>query len=1298
MAEKESEAQKIISGFTLIDTEKDEKNKYKFLGGNSYISEKDNDEYHIYIPKDASSCKLIDIDQYYNMYNVVSPRVEVEFRIGPGSWINVNNQMINGKPAFVATIKEEKTKKEITKTVFKNEEDGNYYEEGEKTTIEIDKDYKNLGKVISITPIIPTKNNNFFVSATIEDTGYRALQLELYDRTFTTIQTLLYSAIANASKTIQNTEKTASSSQTFNLEFLKDNDHVNNNIRIRYGYNDNLDARATKNYWSAIGFSTEEGYYSTDDKKYRWVSRKMNHNSEDINESYGEEGSKNNINLQNNAPDNVLMNFNNQTTIMGGYEEFYITNVQTTLTNSGMKYTITAVGNDAMKLNGYKFVQKYANIVDKPDNILASLMHAFNYKGDKEPTTKKETLIKLLYCDETKLIPEKKIIKNESGEYKALDKDDQTKKLNEIKKEVGDLGDKIALGEKLLGCFTNKEDSEQPYIAGNTTEHQQVYKKYDANKDVWCTDKCKETVKINNKELIAMIEAQRVGDCTAKKEIIINYWIKNYAKSRLYLDSLEDGYYSIAAVNRAISALVIANNAYDFEGTDVINSINNKFKAKSAQYERIDALVEIFNVLKRYFEKNYKHTNKINDVGYYCIANSSTEYSYKDTSRYETSGYIIKFPKSFFKSLEDTQARKLAYQYFASHDGGINLYDEKNPENYKQYEIAPTVEDTNSWAPKFKKIEGTSNGLKGNRDSWFYKVITNILTISEENIRKQIEKVEQLRESLEAENANLLTPLNAIIAICYALGISNYENKNSSILSGNSGQYTYLYNCNATYLNFLENYKKENNDYDVYLLNKNILDPNNPKPNPANPTPVLKYKVKETLTKAVDDITSNQDCDNFMTELDKACKKFKAAYEEEKKAREDKSDDSNLSLETNPKEQLRKIIANLNDSDAKPKDIDEDFKSVEKLKIIIGAAGNNNEAAKAIEDGTFNNTCNTITQQIKTLTEDKQKKQKELSDLSANVISDEITLSLGGPSAINSEGKKYYKSISSLLTEFCNACPSAHDYEKEIKKLEEYEKRKNNSESTEEIKTYKDEYGNEQSIDISGNVPTYKLTWDIIGHYGEGEDKIPVVGIYYRRPRIPAKLRRYCWGSGNPEAHAIKALSITTESEFAMLSSAANSSLSLVGGKKVALKGTEKTAFADGNASDAEVRAVYDNFYPDQYGKPAFFKTVVEGDDQYKITDAMFQAINKGTITVLGDPSLRFGGGVSPMTFPIYLDISLQNEGVTWTNNNQGQKSTLSGVYVVSKITHNLNSSGYTTTMEIMRYPGINETVMKTKS
>lgn len=1300
MAEKLSEAQKIIGSFTLTDSEKTSEDLYKFGGGdgkNDYINSEENKKYTIYIPKDSKNgCTLIDIDRYYNMYNVISPRVEIEFRTGANTWININTQMVNGKPAFAATVKKDKT--EIVKTVFKNEKDGKFYEEGGETSLELDKDYKGLGKVISITPIIPTKNNNFFVSATIEDTGYRALQLELYDRTFTTVQTLIYKAIQSTSIPDTTETKQTSSSQTFNLDFIKETTYVSNNIRIRYGYNDNVDTEVKSDYYKQMGLGSSS-YYKGKENLYRWVSRRNNVPATISKSSSGAKEED----LQENSTDNVLMNFNNQTTILGGFEEFYITGVQTTLTNSGMKYTINAVGNDAMKLNGYKFVQKYANIVDKPDNILASLMHAFNYKDANKPTSTKETLVKLIYCDNFKLIPEKKIIKSATGEYMALNKDDQTKKLDEIKKEIAEYNEKIIFGEKLLGCFTNREDHDNGYIAGNTTEQQTIYSKWKFDSDIWCNEsKINEYVNINNQELQAMLIAQGIENISREQEIVLNYWIKNYAKSRLYLDSIKENSFPLSKIGRAVSTLIVANNAYDLENTKIISTINEKFKTKAAQYERVDALVKIFKVLQEYFQGNIsKYSNyKLGQAEAGTPIDTAIEelleqrqINLTDTvyRSYFVIDNFLKLPLSLFKALEDEEARKLAYQFFHNKDGGINLYDDG--ENYLQYQLSPTVNDVvkeivkddgtsfKKFRPEIEEITNVKNSKE--RCKYFYNILTNISNYQEADIRARIENIEKLKTAINAggSDGGNKDAKDLIIALCYALGISNYKNNenNSIIINGKEG-YTYA----STTLTsgefvFLENLPGETG-YDVYSLGGKDE-------NESDGIGVEKFKIKNTLIKELDDKTSKIDCDNFMRKLDNACKEFKKAYKQEYEA---KNSSDNFSDETVPLEQLRKVVGLIsNDSVGQIKSTASEFSPSERLKLL-------RKGRMSIND--FNEIARDITSKLQDLNIKKQEKQKSLSELSANTINDEISLSLGGPDALNND-KKFYKSISSLLTEFCNACPPMHDYDKEMERLKAYDERTNPNGSTEEIKTYQDEYGNKQTLDLSGNMPTYKLTWDIIGEYGEDEQhKIPVVGIYYRRPRIPSKLRRYCWGSGNPEMHAIKSLSISTESEFAMLSSAANTTLTVNGGRKVAIKGTDNKTLVNGSASDDAIKSAYNDYQLSSDGSPSFFKTIAEGDDQYKITDAMFQAINKGTITVLGDPSLRFGGGVSPMTFPIYLDISLQNEGVTWTNNNQGQKSTLSGVYVVSKITHNLNIQGYTTTMEIIRYPGINETVMKTNS
>ena len=161
----------------------------------------------------------------------------------------------------------ERVNENNTKTVSEKEvtmKDGIYKIDEKEVKVG---DEINGGKITAINKNSGNNNNNYFVSATIEDTGFRTLQLDLFDRTFTTIQAMLFDAIKHASsQETEGNKKTANSNTSFDLEFVKMPALTRNNIRIRYGFNDNVNKTVPEVYWNEAGLNND--FYKGDDRKH----------------------------------------------------------------------------------------------------------------------------------------------------------------------------------------------------------------------------------------------------------------------------------------------------------------------------------------------------------------------------------------------------------------------------------------------------------------------------------------------------------------------------------------------------------------------------------------------------------------------------------------------------------------------------------------------------------------------------------------------------------------------------------------------------------------------------------------------------------------------------------------------------------------------------------------------------------------------------------------------------------------------------------------------------------------------
>ena len=197
--------------------------------------------------------------------------------------------------------------------------------------------------------------------------------------------------------------------------------------------------------------------------------------------------------------------------------------------------------------------------------------------------------------------------------------------------------------------------------------------------------------------------------------------------------------------------------------------------------------------------------------------------------------------------------------------------------------------------------------------------------------------------------------------------------------------------------------------------------------------------------------------------------------------------------------------------------------------------------------------------------------------------------------------------------------------------------------------------------------------------YGVQMDEKKVkVYFYYQQPTKFKRIRKYEWGPANGKHSVITNIDIKTDNEYALLTS-----MSTI---------TEKGASVisrDGYGT--EVLKNKDVKYADYIAQPG------ESTPLDKIAYAYSQALYKGSITIMGDPFYCFDKFVQPYTYPIYLDFRLpvsQSWSKSSSTNKIGYSHFMSGFYVVTKITHDINDSGFRTILEVMSYPNITKDVL----
>lgn len=301
----------------------------------------------------------------------------------------------------------------------------------------------------------------------------------------------------------------------------------------------------------------------------------------------------------------------------------------------------------------------------------------------------------------------------------------------------------------------------------------------------------------------------------------------------------------------------------------------------------------------------------------------------------------------------------------------------------------------------------------------------------------------------------------------------------------------------------------------------------------------------------------------------------------------------------------------------------------------------------------------------------------------ASTINKKISISLGGQNSYYNYNEtdsdeqhiRYYKNIGSLISEFCAACPP----KKEVKRS---------------AKTYIDK-STAETVTIENNSEGIfrPLQWYVtdVPFTVEGQEKpekIPCIFLYYRRVNKINKIRKYNWGPGLAGKNSvILDLQIENANEFAVMSAVSVFNLEDSSSTTVS-SNTENTGgiIASSNLKDTSGITV---------------NRVTGGaitNDAYE--NAYNNCLYQGSITILGDPFYTFDNFLQPCSYPIYLNIEvpvseyeLRNkvENNIYFNkvNNNVRKHYLSGYYVVKSITHNITDGNFTTTLEIMSYPGI---------
>lgn len=311
-----------------------------------------------------------------------------------------------------------------------------------------------------------------------------------------------------------------------------------------------------------------------------------------------------------------------------------------------------------------------------------------------------------------------------------------------------------------------------------------------------------------------------------------------------------------------------------------------------------------------------------------------------------------------------------------------------------------------------------------------------------------------------------------------------------------------------------------------------------------------------------------------------------------------------------------------------------------------------------------------------------------------------ISLNFGSESALINYNKvkekpPLYKSLDSLMSEFCSACPTRKEYE------------------TSDTVGY-DKDGNE--IKNEGYKAAQTLSW-MATKSEDINDKNVYIILYYKKIRKLETIKKYTWGPYNPNKTIVKRIQIQNNNEFALLSSVTSTNFN----GKTLVSETVKNRGVDSSKGDLVQVSIDGKELLKKYEEESsgFVTTYASNGPSTKesIEQALKTSMYSGSIEILGDPSMEFNLRVQPYMYPIYLDvlipvndlyfsplykkdINIYDEKFGSMNGkmigNQ-RRHELSGFYVITGIIHNFSSSGssgYTTTLEVSKYPMIENDIL----
>jgi hypothetical protein len=323
-----------------------------------------------------------------------------------------------------------------------------------------------------------------------------------------------------------------------------------------------------------------------------------------------------------------------------------------------------------------------------------------------------------------------------------------------------------------------------------------------------------------------------------------------------------------------------------------------------------------------------------------------------------------------------------------------------------------------------------------------------------------------------------------------------------------------------------------------------------------------------------------------------------------------------------------------------------------------------------------------------------------------------------------------YRPLSSLLNDFCSKFPMMVVYEDDVSKQivknisidgEPIDRNGNKIAPDGEVITRDSGDAGYSAQSLNTRIKKYQLTWACkqLG-VSYKDDYTPneynengiLIWFYYKKPKKYQYIRNYDWGK--IDTSVVKNLDISNKSEFATISSITvfDRNTGGTGYNDPKEKGTEQLQALSIYGMQQNIPIEMEKDKPLIVNR---FAPVVPRDYKARyynmIQEAYMHGVYEGKIQIVGDPGLFTNRNLCPYLWPIRLNIFVPKYVQDITSDNTkdsvGQTGTgiipyheefqlnyMSGIYVVTSIEHNISNSGYTTTLGVLRWPGLDDDVV----